>query len=281
MGILPVLWNGPVPAMFVPLVARQRTKPTEPAVDWYRLVNSGTGELTVYLEGIVGGGWFDDGVTASGLRDELEGFTGHTINARINSPGGDVFEGYAVANTLRAHSAAVHIHVDGIAASIASVIAMSGDTVTMAPQSMMMIHEASGMAWGNSGDMRQLADLLDKISDQIADAYAAKAGGEPADWRDLMRAESWYTGPEAVAAGLADSVASVERAADEPEPQSAQALAASVPERLYRFRSRLDAPAPLPLPVRPAALPEPPPTPVAVNTKEILRMINDAMGGVS
>src|SRR5262249_39117748 len=133
-------------------------------------------------------------------------FNGHTLNVHINSPGGSVFEGIAVQNILANHPATVNISVDGLAASIASVIAMAGDKITMCPGSMMMIHEASGLAWGHAADMRQLADVLDKISGTLADAYALRAGGEAADWRTAMHAETWYTADEAVAAGLADEV---------------------------------------------------------------------------
>ncbi|WP_433893044.1 head maturation protease, ClpP-related [Streptomyces sp. CA-111067] len=173
------------------------------AREWYSLRNAaGTAELYVYDEI---GYW---GTTASGLVAELSQLTGVTqIDVHINSPGGDVFDGLAIMNCLRAHPAAVTTYVDGIAASIASVIAMAGDTVVMGPHSQMMIHEASGLCIGDAGEMRSMADLLDFQSDNIASVYAERAGGTPESWRAAMVAESWYTAEEAVTAGLADEVA--------------------------------------------------------------------------
>jgi hypothetical protein len=107
----------------------------------------------------------------------------------------------------------VNVVVDGVAASIASVIAMAGDTVTMGRGAQMMIHNPSGLVMGQAQDMREMADLLDKLArDSIADVYAAKAGGDAAKWLDLMAAETWLSGPEAVAAGLADSAAGADPA---------------------------------------------------------------------
>jgi len=130
-----------------------------------------------------------------------------TIELHVNCPGGVVFEGVTIMNMLRAHTAEVVVIVDGIAASAASFIACSADTLIMGPQSQLMIHDAMGLEVGNAGDMRKCADLLDRISDSIAEVYAAKSGGKVADWRTAMLAESWYSAEEAVAAGLADSIA--------------------------------------------------------------------------
>src|SRR3546814_8255536 len=88
------------------------------------------------------------------------------FRSHISSPGGDVFDGLAILNSLRQHKATVNVVVDGIAASAASFIAMAGDTVKMAPQSVMMIHDASGLVIGNSRDMQEMADLLEKTSDK-------------------------------------------------------------------------------------------------------------------
>lgn len=130
-----------------------------------------------------------------------------TIELHLNSPGGVVWEGVAIMNMLRAHTANVVCVVDGIAASAASFIACSADSLIMGPQSQLMIHDAMGLEVGNAGDMRKFADLLDRISNSIAEVYAAKSGGKVADWRTAMLAESWYSAEEAVAAGLADSIA--------------------------------------------------------------------------
>lgn len=183
--------------------ARNRaTIPEGQARDWYTLRNATSpdeAELLLYDE--IGGWW---GSTAEDVIAELQGVTSPNLRVRINSPGGSVFEGIAIANALRAHAANVTVQVDSLAASIASVIAMAGDTVVMAPNSMLMIHDASGMCMGDAGDMEQMAAVLDAISDNIAGAYAAKAGGTVEDWRAAMKAESWYKAGDAVDAGLAD-----------------------------------------------------------------------------
>lgn len=172
--------------------------------EWFRIrnLNATTTELYIYDEI---GYW---GTTASDLvatLSELQGVT--AIDVHINSPGGDVFDGLAIMNCLRACAATVTTYVDGIAASIASVIAMAGERVVMGPHSQLMIHDASGLCLGNATDMREMADMLDFQSDNIAAVYAEKAGGSVADWRAHMTAETWYTAEEAVAAGLADEVA--------------------------------------------------------------------------
>ena len=128
------------------------------------------------------------------------------IRLHINSPGGDVFDGLAILNALRAHPARVVAIVDGIAASAASFIACGADELVMAKNSELMIHDAWGLCVGNASDMRSMADLLSKNSDNIAAIYADKAGGTVEDWRAAMAAEAWYLADEAVAAGLADRV---------------------------------------------------------------------------
>lgn len=182
------------------------------------------------------GGWF--GSTAEDVIAELKGITASKLTVKVNSPGGSVFEGIALANALRAHPAEVTVQVEGLAASIASVIALAGDRLLMAPHSMLMIHEAAGGCLGNSADMHQMAGLLDKISDNIADAYAAKAGGSAEEWRTRMRAETWYSADEAVAAGLADEVL---RAAKPTEEVAARTFDLSV----FNYSGRAEAPAPV------------------------------------
>lgn len=169
---------------------------------WYSVKNvaADTVEIGIYDEI---GMW---GVTASDFMAELTAVDAKNITLRVNSPGGDVFDGLAILNSLRNHPATVNVMVDGLAASAASFIAMAGDSVTMAPNSMMMIHEASGLCMGNAVDMRELADLLDKTSANIADIYSRRSGRPADEHRAAMRAETWYSDQEAVDAGLADSV---------------------------------------------------------------------------
>jgi ATP-dependent protease ClpP protease subunit len=152
----------------------------------------------------IGESFWGDGVTAKSIAAQITGLDVDELNVRINSVGGEVYEGLAIQNALIANPAKVNVTVDGIAASAASVIAMAGDHVSMARGAMMMIHDPSMVAVGNPQDLRDSADTLDKIADSLASTYAARAGGDVADWRALMQAETWYTADEAVDAGLAD-----------------------------------------------------------------------------
>lgn len=196
--------------------AKQRERLGVEARDWYRIVNAAdSDEAEVMLYDEIGGWW---GYTADEFIRELRQITTSKMRVRVNSPGGSVFEGIAIANALRSHPATVTVQVDGIAASIASVIAMAADRIEMAPQTMMMIHDASGLCYGNAADMAEMEELLDLISDNIADAYAARAGGTREQWRDLMRNESWYLPDEAVAAGLADEAIAVPQRGEPVEP---------------------------------------------------------------
>lgn len=191
---------------------------------WYRITNQSADEAEVMLYDEVGG-WL--GATADEFINDLRGITASNILLRVNSPGGQVYEGIAIANALRSHPASVTVQVDGIAASIASVIAMAGDRVRMMPNAMIMVHDASGLTVGNAADHRDTAELLDKISGNIADAYAARAGGTRDEWRQVMVAETWYTAEEAVAAGLADEVVPTPKRGDgEPEMRQQFDLAA-------------------------------------------------------
>lgn len=169
---------------------------------WYSIRNISASEAEILLYDEIGM-W---GITASDFIHDLQAIKASQINLRINSPGGEVFDAIAIYNALRRHSASVTTFVDGIAASAASFIAMAGDRVVMSPHAELFIHDAHGLTLGNATDMRQMADMLDKSSDNIAAIYAARAGGEVEEWRDKMRAETWFSDQEAVDAGLADEI---------------------------------------------------------------------------
>jgi ATP-dependent protease ClpP protease subunit len=230
--------------------ARPRAQLREGRTDWYRIKNLGGGmaEVAIYDEI----GWF--GVTASDFISELNTLTASEITVRLNSPGGDVFDGIAILNALRSHSARVTVSVDGLAASIASVIAMAGDRVIMQPQSQLMIHDAMSLCVGNAADMAEMAEQLNRQSDNIAAVYASRAGGTPEQWRDRMRNESWFTAQEAVEAGLADEVAPL------PKEREKGPVAASWDLSIFNFAGREQAPEPVITPRNAAPEPEPVPT---------------------
>lgn len=165
---------------------------------------AGATRVDVY-DDIGEGGWFDEGLTAKSFAAQLAGVKGG-LEVHINSGGGDVFDGIAIGNAIRAHKGPVTTVVDGLAASIASVIAQAGQQRVVEPGSMMMIHDAFGMCVGDAAEMTQFASTLDKVSGNIAAVYADRAGGSAAGWRAVMKDETWYTAAEAVEAGLADRV---------------------------------------------------------------------------
>lgn len=154
------------------------------------------------------------------------------IRLRINSPGGDVFEAVAIANLLLSYPARVVAMVDGVAASAASVLAVSADETIMGEGATLMVHDAWGLCVGNAAEMVTMSGLLDKMSGQIAGWYDRKAGGGVERWRAAMAVESWFTAEEAVDAGLADSVGS--------PVMPARVFDTS----MYRFENRAAAPAP-------------------------------------
>lgn len=183
-----------------------------------------------------GGEW---GVSAKEFVASLDALPDDTTEIRlhINSPGGEVYEGITMLNALRNHKARVVAVVDGLAASAASFLAAGADEVVMGRNTQLMIHDAWGMGIGNAEVMRDLAGRLDKISDNIASVYAAKADGSVEDWRAAMLAETWYSAEEAVAAGLAD------RVEEPPEAAAKNSFDLSV----FQFAGRDEAPPPAPV----------------------------------
>lgn len=146
------------------------------------------------------------GVSAEGFAKLIATMTG-PVTVRLNSPGGDVFGGRAIAAAIRGHDGEVTVQIDGYAASAASTIAIAGDKVVAQADAMVMIHRAWTMTVGNIADHQATVDLLVKIDQAIAEGYAAKAGTEDlAPWIVAMESETWYTAQEALDAGLIDEV---------------------------------------------------------------------------
>ncbi|HZR66606.1 MAG TPA: head maturation protease, ClpP-related [Terriglobales bacterium] len=162
--------------------------------------------LTLYCYDSVGETMFGSGITASAVAAKLDDKTFKAIHLHINSPGGDPFEATAILNLLKGTGKPINVTVDGLAASAASILAMAGDTIEMGEGSMFMIHAASSIALGNAGELRKLADTLDKVSNTMAETYAARTGLPVAEITALMNAETWMDAKEAVAKGFADSI---------------------------------------------------------------------------
>ncbi|WP_152072819.1 ClpP-like prohead protease/major capsid protein fusion protein [Escherichia coli] len=147
------------------------------------------------------------GVKASTLTDEINACgNASEIHLLIHSPGGDIFEGLAIYNALKNHPAKKIVHIEGMAASMASFIAMCGDHIVMPENAMMMIHAPRGVTAGVSGDVRRFADLMDKLGDTMAETYAGRTGRSKQEITSMMEAETWMDGNECKANGFADEV---------------------------------------------------------------------------
>jgi len=167
----------------------------------YRIENKAD-DTTMYLYDEIGY-W---GVTAKQFVKDLEAVKSKNIHLRINSPGGSVFDGTSIYNALKQHPANVVVHIDGLAASISSIIALAGNEVRMSENAFFMIHEPWSMVIGSSDDMRKEADLLDKVRGMIASTYVKKSKKDEKDIYDLMAAETWMTATEALEMGFIDSI---------------------------------------------------------------------------
>lgn len=195
----------------------RNTAPTKPdGKSWYSLRNaSASAEILIYDEI---GLW---GITAKHFADELATVTAKELTVALNTPGGDVFDGLTIYNALARFSGTVHVRIDGLAASIGSLIAMAGKTITMQPGSLMMLHKPWAFTVGNADDLRNTAEVLDKAEESLVGIYAARTGRTADEVRDVLAADTWFNGEEAVAQGFATEAI----AAQEPEPAPASASA--------------------------------------------------------
>jgi len=181
---------------------------------WYeikaaaRAADSETVTAEIHVYGNIGDRWNEDGVVASDLVRDLSALDVDAITLRINSYGGSVPDGLAIYNALKRHRAPVAVHIDGVAISCASYIAMAGDTVTMAKNAQMMIHAPWSFAGGNAVELREQADVLDRYAKAMASAYADKSGKTYEDALAILSdgKDHWFLADEALAEGFADTV---------------------------------------------------------------------------
>ena len=198
---------------------------------------NGTAEVLIY--GPIGEDWYGNGVTAKQFRDDLKSAGDVSeIVVRVNSPGGEVFDGIAIYNELRAHKARKIVQVDGYAASIATVIAMAGDEIVLGTGTAMMIHGPSTFAWGPADTMRETADMLDKVAVGMVDAYARfNKTLAREDIEALMTGgDHWYTAAEAIKAGFAT------RMAEEQEPTDSTEATSAFKKAFAQVREQFSAP---------------------------------------
>lgn len=198
----------------------------------------------IFIYGDIGDSWDDESIAAASFVKDLAALDADAITLRINSPGGSVTDGIAIYNALKRHPAEVTVEIDGIAASIASLIAMAGDTVNMASNALFMIHAPWGFSIGNATEMREMADIMDKYAAAMSEAYADGTGKNASTFMSLMGdgKDHWFTASEAQAAGYVNQVtealpiaASIDKTFDltrfakfakpDPEPKPAAAAA--------------------------------------------------------
>jgi ATP-dependent Clp protease, protease subunit len=165
-------------------------------------------EATVYIYDEIS--WF--GVDAAVIVKDIAAIEADTIHLRINSPGGSVFDGMAIYNSLKQHKAKVVTHIDGLAASIASIIALAGDEIVAGEGAYMMIHSPWAVVIGDAEDLRKEADLLDQMTGTFAEIYQNKSGMKSDEVLDMMAAETWMTGAEALENHFIDRVETSEKA---------------------------------------------------------------------
>lgn len=168
---------------------------------WYNLKASDT-KATISIFDAIG----EYGVSAKNFLNDLRGVKASEVDVEINSPGGDVFAGIAIYNGLRQSGKKINVKIMGVAASAASLIAMAGDTIDMPANTFLMVHNPWSFAMGSAEDMRDTADMLDKIGSSLVATYAKRTGKSDEEITALLNAETWMTAQEAVDAGFATSV---------------------------------------------------------------------------
>lgn len=164
-----------------------------------------TAELLIYDQ--IGADWFGEGVTAKQFVKDLRALGKiDRLDVRINSPGGNVFDGLAIYNALKSSKYTVDVYIDGLAASMASVIAMAGDRIAIADNALMMVHNPATMVYGDSKEIRKAADLLDTVKNQLVASYADQTGHDEAYISGLMDATTWMDAEEAFERGFVTEI---------------------------------------------------------------------------
>ena len=209
----------------------------------YRMVNKANDRGEIWLYGIIGMDWFGDGVTAKTFAADLKKLGAvKTIDLRINSDGGVVTDARAIYNLLVEHKAKVITHIDGIAASAASFIAMAGEEIQIAEGGFVMIHNARGVSIGEAEDHERMAQVLRQVNQTIVDTYVARTGQDAKKVKDWMAAETWFDGKEAVKNGFADKIVENMRvAASIARPERFKNLPSALLPRRAAAAAKLDA----------------------------------------
>ena len=197
---------------------------------------SNNAEILIYEE--IGDGWLG-GISAKQFAEDVKKLTDvSNINVRINSEGGSVFDGHAIYNTLKNHKARITVDIDGLAASIASIIAMAGDEIRMAENGFMMIHDPWVVAAGTADELRSQADVMDKVQEKLVNTYVKRTGGTAEEISQWMADETWMNAEEALERGFVDSITEETRMAARVRNTKRYK---HVPKTLIDERPRMDA----------------------------------------
>lgn len=212
-----------------------------------------TADVLIYDQ--IGSSFFAEGVTAKAFAEELRGHKGvKTINVRINSPGGNVFDATAIYNTLRNHGARIVTHIEGAALSAASFVAMAGDEIRMAANGYMMIHDPQGASRGKADDMRRQADMLDRVKATLVATYATRTKQPSDDIARMMTAETWLGAEDAKAKGFADTISEASQVVATFDPSQFSNVPQDLRVALLKEPPKMTTPAPEG--PKPATLPE-------------------------
>ncbi|MBQ5488804.1 MAG: Clp protease ClpP [Clostridia bacterium] len=196
---------------------RRKQNPMRPQTKFWNWKNQADGETeerVLELYGTIAEeSWFDDDITPKMFRDELFAGSGDVV-VWINSPGGDCVAASQIYSMLMDYKGKVTVKIDGIAASAASVIAMAGTEVLMAPTALIMIHNPLTVAFGDHGDLKQAIEMLDEVKESIINAYELRTGMSRAKLSRLMDEETWMNANKAIELGFADGVLTDAKTAD-------------------------------------------------------------------
>jgi len=210
---------------------------------FWEMTQTSNDSANINIDGeIVTDTYYESDTSGASFRDDLKQLGDvKTINLHINSPGGSVFEGISIFNQLKQNKATINVYVDGLAASIASVIAMSGDTIFMPENAMMMIHNPMTVIMGNANELRKQADDLDRIRETSVSTYLSKSNGKISekDLKQLMDDETWLTAKEAVDYGLADEILEANQAVACVVPDNLKSMFQHLPSQIVHEQNQI------------------------------------------
>jgi ATP-dependent protease ClpP protease subunit len=210
------------------LEAKTKAPAPQGVSSWFDIRNSTSGNTEVYIYDNIGA----FGVTAKDFTQEIQQINTPSIDLHFNCNGGEVFDGVAIYTAIKNHKSHVVGIVDGVAASAASFILMACDEIVMEKMARLMIHDARGAVYDNPQGVKEFYELLDQISDTIAQSYADRAGGTKQSWRKKMSTDAWFDAQQAVKAGLADRVADQ----DSPDNKASATITSNdIPEPVATF----------------------------------------------